>query len=125
MREYEKRNKLIRRLGWNSYKEYLKSDLWMRIRKDQLKRLPFCLACNGKATQVHHSEYTPANLLGHSPIGLISVCGDCHQRCEFTYNDVKRNPKQATRALGEIGGFLHREQWRMDEEYRQRLQRES
>jgi len=73
----------MKKLGFGTYKEYLKSDIWKRIRKEVLtKRKHTCFYCKGLATEVHHLRYTRPVLMGEGDYylgGLVALCRDCHQ----------------------------------------------
>ncbi len=97
--EYAARNKLIRRLGFKSYDDYLNSILWKSIRAAKLEINPECYACGGKATQVHHGRYTLLNLTGGNLFYLVSVCGNCHEMAEFHRSGAKVGPRVATKQL--------------------------
>ena len=102
MKAYERRNRLLKSLGFKSYQDYLNSDLWRKIRASRLSKHPECYACPRKATQVHHKRYTLAVMLGHEPQGLVAVCGGCHYRAEFTQDGDKRDLRQANKSLRKI-----------------------
>ncbi len=63
---------------YDSYQEYLQSDIWKAIKKIILQRDNYtCQVCNCRATQVHHKLYP--EIWGHEvPDILISVCNSCH-----------------------------------------------
>lgn len=99
MKAYRQRDRMIRRIGFQTYRDYLASPLWAEIRHCVLAANPDCIACGEKATQVHHGKYHPANLSGVSMKDLYAVCRDCHVRCEYAPLGGKRTPKHATEAL--------------------------
>lgn len=69
----------LRILGFTYYWEYLKSDLWNRIRNKVLVRDDHkCKFCNEKATAVHHTSYASDVMSGRNLIHLHSVCRKCH-----------------------------------------------
>ncbi len=91
---YAQRNELIRvELGFESYQEYLESDLWASIRARAMKRYGKgrrgkrrrCWVCLSPwvATQVHHVVYTRNNLKGFTVTNLKPVCDLCHGTAEF------------------------------------------
>lgn len=75
--------RLLMRLGFKCYQDYLSSPLWRSIRLRKLSRHPRCFFCRRSASQVHHIGYTQANLTGRSLRGLSSLCGFCHEEVEF------------------------------------------
>ena len=64
---------------YESYKEYLKSPEWRKIRKRILKRANYkCELCKvARAYQVHHKHYK--NIFKEKDKDLLAVCGVCHQ----------------------------------------------
>lgn len=104
---YEKRGRLLRELGFDSYKTYLSSPLWHSIRAKVLVGGVKCYGCPGKANQVHHGRYTRENLSGTSLRYLYPICRDCHERIEFERGKKKsnsrhlrkRSPEEATKQL--------------------------
>lgn len=135
MKEYRRRDRLLRGLGFKSYQDYLASSLWSKIRTAQLRKHDGCYACGKPATQVHHSRYSIDVLLGHSLDGLYSVCGGCHFRSEFDEDGNKRRIRKVNKALKwrrkfwdshkVLGRALYGNRAdNVDEQFRQRLERE-
>lgn len=63
---------------YDSYQEYLQSDIWKAIKKIILQRDSYtCQVCSSRATQVHHRLY-PEIWGFEVPDILISVCNRCH-----------------------------------------------
>ncbi len=82
---YAGRNVWLRLIGFNDYREYLASDLWKRIRaKVFAVKGRACYLCGNTATQVHHMRYNKRGLLGEKIRHLHPICGNCHERIEFT-----------------------------------------
>lgn len=94
--EYHERNMILRRMGYFSYDEYLKSDLWEHIRSIVMEMYSSkCRLCIAKATLVHHLTYAERVLKGEDPTGLIPLCSKCHYKVEFDSNSIKRDIHQA------------------------------
>ena len=88
---YTRRRSVLVAMGFDSYAEYLRSDLWKTIRKTVLKRDRFrCRCCRGKATEAHHREYTEESLSGLDTSTIVSVCRACHVSSEF--DGIKKVP---------------------------------
>ena len=101
---YEKRNALIRELGYKSYKDYLNSRMWKHVRERVLKRdRGVCLACNGPAQVVHHRSYCKASIRGMRLDYLVSLCHKCHEEAEFN------NSKKTT--VSQANSHLNRKIW--------------
>ena len=82
--DYASRNFTLKKLGFNTYKDYLKSPLWKRIRAKVLTHANYtCEICRSKANQVHHSRYHRNDLLGKTLKFLHALCEDCHYNVEF------------------------------------------
>jgi len=83
-RTYEGRQVVLTQLGFASYRDYLASPLWVKIRSKVLRdKGGKCFICAGPATQVHHNKYTLAVMRGRSLSGLAPLCADCHRGVEF------------------------------------------
>ncbi len=83
MSAYINRNEELRILGFSNYGEYLKSDLWDRIRKRVFERdSGWCYGCGCKANQVHHRDYSRSTLKGCID-SLVSLCPKCHKKIEL------------------------------------------
>ena len=65
-------------LGFETYLDFLSSDIWKDKRNYVLKLRPICEKCRiNKATQVHHLTYERCgNEKGED---LMAVCYKCHQ----------------------------------------------
>ena len=79
--KYEQREESLRLLGFGSYEQYLSSPIWYFLRKIAMKKARgMCRGCNiNKATQVHHTSYSPRVLLGHRLDKIVPVCDMCHE----------------------------------------------
>ena len=99
--QYRWRDRRLREAGFSSYRGYLASVVWRKIRARVMVDGPQCWAlCGRKATQVHHTDYFVATLAGDDLSKLLPVCGACHQRIE--YHDKaghKLSPSQASSKL--------------------------
>ena len=66
-------------LGFNSYQEYLLSDIWTSKRDFLLKQYPMCEICKEKKSQeVHHIDYDSVGNEGKEH--LLVLCKECHLR---------------------------------------------
>lgn len=82
--EYRNRNHLLRDMGFASYREYLASDLWARIRAEVFRQKGVeCFLCGGVATQLHHNRYRMQELTGEKIKEIKPVCRSCHENIEF------------------------------------------
>ena len=78
------RGDMLKELGFDSYAEYLDSDLWRSIRERVFyEKGRRCTCCSKMASQVHHAEYTDENLAGDNLDELFPVCGECHRKTHF------------------------------------------
>lgn len=93
---YYMRNSLLQKLGFQSYAEYLASDLWMKIRRAVLDRDDRrCRLCGEPTTIVHHIDYSRKTLCGRTLDGLAALCDLCHTKVEFDSDGNKRMLFQA------------------------------
>lgn len=79
---FRKRDKWMKRLGFNSYRNYLRSNTWRRIRGVVLLDRKYqCKFCSNQANQVHHLRYTRPVLLGEGNYksALVVTCNSCHK----------------------------------------------
>ena len=95
--EIPSRQKILDEIGFDSYEEYMSSDLWLKKIRPQVKEKfkGVCQSCKlemqGKGVRqiVHHREYTKANLDGDTIEGLTLVCQSCHSRAhQYTTDEV-------------------------------------
>ncbi len=100
MQSYSDRNQVLKDLGFRSYQDYLRSDLWASIRDHSMALSSVCVGCHGKATQIHHGRYRRCDLDGTCMSMLFPVCGACHRYIEFGSRDGhKLSVEQATAKL--------------------------
>lgn len=83
--EFAERAKTLKRLGFESYEEYLESSQWKEIRSRVRKaKGRKCHLCSGKADHIHHNRYEEADLLGETLEMLEPLCDRCHKGIHFT-----------------------------------------
>lgn len=84
-RTYAERNVILKSIGFDSYADYLKSDLWRDISARVLSKGRRCWVCKRRrsAREAHHDIYTRRNLLGETLAGIYPVCHICHLAIEF------------------------------------------
>lgn len=100
--EFQKRDKTLKNLGYDSYADYLRSGLWHGIRERLMGggKAKMCQVCDQNfATEVHHLSYKAAVLLGKNLSLLCLVCEHCHE--SITEDAKKRRVSQhnATRRV--------------------------
>ena len=70
--------------GFSCYADYLKSDMWKRIRSSVIRRdKGKCQCCMKPAQCVHHIDYKLKTMIGTNTTSLISLCHECHHAIEF------------------------------------------
>lgn len=99
---YEGRDKVLFRMGFASYREYLKSDLWAAVRTAVLSAQPLCEICNAPASCLHHLSYRVLCLKGKCPYHLVSLCSQCHHRIEFCHDGKKRSFEAANKQVKKL-----------------------
>lgn len=73
----EERDKFLKDLGYNTYSDYLKSDLWALIKKEYLSKREVCANCEELPTDIFHVFWTVDNLIGKDYCGLLPLCRSC------------------------------------------------
>src|SRR5574343_267652 len=70
----------VKKFGYNSYEDYLKSDTWASFKaKYRASSLPQnCLLCNSEFVQLHHISYK--RICRETLEDVIPLCGSCHKR---------------------------------------------
>ena len=99
---YTKRDKILNKIGYNSYKEYLQSALWKTIRRLVLEKHKYiCYKCGEYGNEVHHKRYTYSILNGTnlSKKNYYVVCRNCHQEAEYD-GVIKKTTKEANKYIG-------------------------
>jgi hypothetical protein len=96
---YSRRNRLLSKLGYLGYRDYLKSDDWKRIRAEVMATDPLCILCERRAEVLHHSQYTVDVLLGLNNSRLAPLCHRCHERIEIDELGKKRSMSDANHIL--------------------------
>lgn len=93
---YTARTSALIRLGFRTYADYLKSELWRRVRSSVfIVNGTTCKCCGGGADQVHHMNYSEATLQGRRLDALIPICRPCHEKIEFNPDGSKRSVRAA------------------------------
>lgn len=79
------RKDILKEIGFGSYAEYLKSDLWRSIRYRVLSQKGRrCKVCRCPATCIHHRAYDEKTMRGETLERLVPLCHGCHLEIEFT-----------------------------------------
>jgi hypothetical protein len=71
---------ILRIIGFNTYEEYLESDLWKRIQDKVLtnaSKICIVKGCKHEATEVFCSKYNLETLKGNDLSALTPICFDC------------------------------------------------
>lgn len=114
---YKNRDMILEDLGYDDYRDYLKSDLWAEIRDQILKDSKYTCICCGDdwhyktlVMQVHHMVYTKENLSGESIYGLVAICRSCHVKAEFKPRRKRKGRKEkrsgGKRGLEKANGYV-------------------
>lgn len=100
IRQYQRRNAYLKRLGFANYREYLKSPLWKSISAKVRTTRKACLLCRGHhKLEVHHKRYTRDNLRGKSLKWLCVLCHNCHTQVSKLEKERNWTPERATTAV--------------------------
>jgi 5-methylcytosine-specific restriction endonuclease McrA len=93
---YKERDLILKKAGFASYRDYLSSPTWWKIRARVMEKAGGkCRICGGKAAQAHHVFYSRSNLKGSNLTGVVAICRQCHEEVEFT--DGKKLNQEASR----------------------------
>lgn len=88
---YFQRNSILKHLGFDTYTDYLASDMWKQVKAEAYSTYGNkCFLCLGKAWVVHHHKYTLKNLNGRSVKSLFPLCHACHEHIEIKPDGTKR-----------------------------------
>ena len=86
----------LRRLGFETYNEYLASDLWHTIREFvRAHKGSKCVKCGRLADTIHHARYDMETLRGRTLEWLWPVCKQCHKWSE-------NSPRLANEPAGKL-----------------------
>lgn len=92
VKTYQQRQEVLKKLGFSSYKDYLESHLWKRIRRAAFRLLGSrCSLCGGTANVIHHMTYDELVLLGKDISQLLPLCYICHNKLEIKSDGSKRS----------------------------------
>lgn len=81
-----RRDKALLLMGFRSYDDYLKSDLWKMIRGIVFGINSRCCVCSSPASQAHHLNYSIDALEGKQSaieFCIVSMCDLCHNKVHF------------------------------------------
>ena len=96
---YEEREKSLRSLGVASYRDYLRSETWIRIRSRVMSRdNGRCRTCGAPAREVHHNRYDLATMRGDSIDSLMGLCPECHDVAENGKRSIPSVSNDSVRA---------------------------
>ena len=93
------RDSILKQRGYASYRHYLRSDEWNSVRQRAFSILGRkCCCCPKKATQIHHSQYTEANLVPKPSAEEIErtmhpICRKCHEKIHFKKGQFRLMPR--------------------------------
>lgn len=111
---YKRRDESLAILRFESYQEYLQSELWASIRQRVLRLTKGnCRCCRiQRATQIHHRHYSISVMSGEDIKSLIPLCAACHRYAEFDDGNkvglATANKRLADRCKSNSGGTVIR-----------------
>jgi hypothetical protein len=82
---YRDRDDNLHKLGFDSYRDYLRSQLWEEISFRVFRRTTDgrCECCRfRRASQIHHRAYDISTLRGDCIDALTALCDCCHYKAE-------------------------------------------
>jgi hypothetical protein len=90
--DYGRRDEILRAMGYESYRDYLRSPLWSKIRRRVFGRDEGkCRICGERGEQVHHQSYDARTLKGKTIKRLLLLCRRCHEEVEVDGLGRKRS----------------------------------
>lgn len=93
---YAERNAILLRTGYATYRDYLKSELWVDIKTKILTACNHrCRLCREHTNTVHHTNYNRRTLEGKNFRFLVPLCNGCHYKTEFDFDGSKLTVGQA------------------------------
>lgn len=100
--DYASRNKWLKTIGFDTYADYLASNLWKKIKADVYRRKgKKCFLCGEPASEIHHNRYHLNDLRGKKLKFLNPICRVCHDAIEF-HDGRKATLKQAKAAFKKL-----------------------
>lgn len=82
---YQERDENLTQMGFRSYAQYLKSELWKEIRGRVVDKYNSqCTICNQFGRTVHHTSYDLSTMKGDDIQHLTLLCSSCHFKEECT-----------------------------------------
>jgi len=66
-----------------NYTEYTNSDIWKKVKSQQLMQQPDCECCWNPAVFAHHLTYNIEPWTEQLWLDIVSVCSECHNRCHY------------------------------------------
>ncbi len=105
---------ILKELGFKTYKQYLRSDLWQNVR-EKVFRLNGrqCWCCTKKAKVIHHLKYTKRSLTGKSVDNLVPLCRKCHYKIHFKKNGAKRSTNESLHVFKSIKRNISKKEQRV------------
>jgi hypothetical protein len=101
--DYARRDALLFKMGFASYRDYLASRVWKQIRETVLSETPRCQCCDGGlATAVHHVVYDFKTMRGRARHNLVAICDGCHFSIEFKGNSKVNSCKAVNNRLRDL-----------------------
>lgn len=86
-----------------TYKEYLQSRAWRKLRARVLKRDGHaCRSCGKPATEVHHAQYDRDTMRGAHINHLYSLCAECHEAVTFDVHGCRRPQSEVARLTHQL-----------------------
>ena len=108
---YIERNRELARMGFDSYKAYLRSNAWFYIRRRVMKRDDNqCRGCGAFSKMVYH----PDTLQGRSLDGLSTICRSCHDHIERDHEGNKLSLREAGQKFRQLRWHISQRAVRAD-----------
>lgn len=100
----------LKKLGFVSYAEYLRSCSWVAFRKTRIERMPedaACRVCQSKRFHFHHTTY---ERLGHEDfLDVIPLCGPRHHEVHKWLDEHKKSVQFTHEAVSYLAAVFRPE----------------
>jgi hypothetical protein len=88
------KNEILKNNGFESYDQYLSSELWQKIRNRTVElKGEKCCCCDNKFNNIHHKYYHYNNLIEPKDDviekSLFPVCRPCHEKIHFKHSKFR------------------------------------
>ena len=107
--DYIRRNRRLKKNGFNSYQEYLDSDMWKKKRDQKEKEV--CLCGSGDRLELHHKTYE--RVCDELMSDLVWLCHSCH---DYLHNKINNGDTTLKDGMKILTKYLKTKKYRKRKE---------